>query len=339
MLYKKICFSLFNFNLSFEILIKRSNNKWPLFNSSILKQITYLSDKFIFFTDLIRIANDKNKVEILDYMHKCIPLINHESVACSHRNILLSLKEATKDPKVNEYVDNKIAEMNLFNGVPDRAVHLLSTSNNPGVISTISSEIEKFSDLYGYNIFDFDSSCSDRGSSLVYFFQNHSDLISNKVILHFSPEYELENWFRKANHALGCHYSTSNIEGDNFDLNLDITSIDLPNESVDFVICHRVLEHVYDDFQALTEVHRILRKTGVLQISVPMTPQLKKTLNWYIPDRTHADHLRQYGADFECLLHEAGFTVNEEKWFLEQSVSKLVENNSYPLKMYHAFKN
>lgn len=49
----------------------------------------------------------------------------------------------------------------------------------------------------------------------------------------------------------------------------DIKNIPLKNESVDAIICRAVLEHVDDPFQAVAEMHRILKPDGQCLISLP----------------------------------------------------------------------
>jgi SAM-dependent methyltransferase len=43
----------------------------------------------------------------------------------------------------------------------------------------------------------------------------------------------------------------------------------LPDEKYDYIVCTEVLEHVYQPFQAVEEIHRLLKKGGYLFISVP----------------------------------------------------------------------
>jgi SAM-dependent methyltransferase len=84
----------------------------------------------------------------------------------------------------------------------------------------------------------------------------------------------------------------------------DLTSLPFADESFDAVVLGEVLEHVEDDRGALTEVARVLRREGVLALSVPANPKL------YGPSDVWAGHLRRYTRPE--LLHActaAGFTV------------------------------
>ncbi len=49
----------------------------------------------------------------------------------------------------------------------------------------------------------------------------------------------------------------------------DGTTLPVASESVDFVVSFEVLEHVDDEAQSLAEIHRVLKRDGVLAMSVP----------------------------------------------------------------------
>jgi SAM-dependent methyltransferase len=92
------------------------------------------------------------------------------------------------------------------------------------------------------------------------------------------------------------------------------------DNSVDFVLCSHILEHVRDDRKAMREIFRILRSGGIAVVMVPIIRGVEEThedpaidtpeLRWkyYGLD----DHLRQYGkADFVDRLTAAGFEVDQ----------------------------
>jgi SAM-dependent methyltransferase len=136
-------------------------------------------------------------------------------------------------------------------------------------------------------------------------------------VLHFAAEPWVRGWFE----ARGADYVTADIN-DLFDLQLDITAMDLPDASTesgyDLVMANHVLEHV-DDRAALAEMFRILRPGGQAVITVPMIE------GW---DVTHEDpslttdeerrlhygdptHLRFYGRDVRDRIRAAGFGLEE----------------------------
>jgi predicted SAM-dependent methyltransferase len=132
-------------------------------------------------------------------------------------------------------------------------------------------------------------------------------------------------------------YETSNIVGEDVDLNQDLTAMTVERK-YDLIICHRVLEHVMDDGAAFRELYRILVPGGLLQISVPQSMQEAMTKEWVIPDETHHEHVRHYGRDFSMRLEAAGFSVAEELWLLRLPRQELLAHGAYPLRMYHARK-
>ena len=139
------------------------------------------------------------------------------------------------------------------------------------------------------------------------------DLPPDARVIHFAAE----PWVRAEMEARGARYQTADIN-DLFELQLDITDIDLPDASVDMVMANHVLEHV-DDARAFAEIHRILTPGGQAVITVPMiegfdrtyedpahnTPELRKL---YYGDPTH---LRWYGRDFRDRFAAPGFSVTE----------------------------
>jgi ubiquinone/menaquinone biosynthesis C-methylase UbiE len=82
---------------------------------------------------------------------------------------------------------------------------------------------------------------------------------ASSAILHFGPERCLERWFRPRFNG----YKTADLSRSDVDLNLDIENIGLASESIDVTVCSHVLEHV-DDRRALSELHRVLKASGML---------------------------------------------------------------------------
>src|SRR6185312_11658560 len=118
----------------------------------------------------------------------------------------------------------------------------------------------------------------------------------------------------------------------------DLTAIGLPDSSFDLVICHRVLEHVLDDHAALAELHRVLRRGGLLNVSVPQAVHREKTAEWIIPDASHHGHVRQYGRDLTDRIDKVGFSVELESWLLRRPRPELLSLGAYPMRIYNARK-
>ncbi|MEM1345247.1 MAG: methyltransferase domain-containing protein [Pseudomonadota bacterium] len=129
-------------------------------------------------------------------------------------------------------------------------------------------------------------------------------------VLHFAAE----PWVGPYLSARGAHYTTADLN-DRFDLQLDITAMDLPDGAYDMVIANHVLEHV-DDRAALAETARILTPGGQAVLTVPLVAGWAETYEGAhldAPARAQrlgdADHQRFYGADFRTRFAQAGFTV------------------------------
>ena len=141
----------------------------------------------------------------------------------------------------------------------------------------------------------------------------HINKLRSSRILYFAPELSMMLWFRRN----GIHPSTADLYDRRAALRLDITAIDLPDNSQDIVVCNHVLEHVSDYELALSELHRILRSRGILIISFPVEPSSDSVIE--MKDSTpeerirycgQHDHLRLFGNNSAGILENAGFEVS-----------------------------
>ncbi len=97
------------------------------------------------------------------------------------------------------------------------------------------------------------------------------------------------------------------------------------DESFDIVICLDVLEHIWEDDQVVSEIHRVLRKGGKFLISVPEDPNL-----WSHHD-TAVNHVRRYSKNSLILLIENSGLEATRVWstlFLLRPLIKLVRKKS-----------
>jgi SAM-dependent methyltransferase len=146
--------------------------------------------------------------------------------------------------------------------------------------------------------------------------ERNIDLTMARVI-HFAPERVfLKKYYDAPNYVFG-------------DLNpkprygkrlhkLDISNIDFPDESFDYLIAFDVMEHVVDHMRAYAEITRVLKPGGQAFLTVPIIYALKKT---YTPPANMpqgkkdlicgGDHKRLYGRDFPDFLINAGLDVEE----------------------------
>ena len=138
-------------------------------------------------------------------------------------------------------------------------------------------------------------------------------------LLHVAPEVALMRKFHKIYAAQPADYVTADLESPLADMHFDIQHIPLEDESFDAVICNHILEHVEDDYQAMREILRILRKGGWGVILSPIDMQRETTFeDDTITDEAERtrifgqyDHRRIYGRDYAKRLEEVGFEVYE----------------------------
>jgi hypothetical protein len=219
-----------------------------------------------------------------------------------------------------------IAESDIREGIPYSSnVRLF-----PDLWEKAMPAILAHEEAYGGALFSVQWPSLSRGRALRYYFEHHPPV---GRVLHVAPEAELQAWFR----AGGFAYETLGVGPQN-DLAEDLTALPLDDGVYDMVICHRVLEHVFDEAAALSEVLRILRPGGCFNVSVPESMHLPSTLEWNYPDASHHNHFRQYGADFADRLAVAGFKVGVEDWLLQQSKEQLQAAGTCPFRFYNAVR-
>lgn len=145
-------------------------------------------------------------------------------------------------------------------------------------------------------------------------------------LLHFAPEKIFYNIFSNNN---GIDYTACDLFPEKYNYNgkteitkVDITKIPFGDNSFDFIICSHVLEHIPNDFLAMSELYRVLTKNGNSILQVPIDYNREETYedhNITSPeDRLKAfgqdDHVRIYGKDYKTRLENSGFIVNEDNY-------------------------
>ena len=157
----------------------------------------------------------------------------------------------------------------------------------------------------------------ERHRLLWLYLRNHTNLFQDCLkVLHFAPEYILEQKFRRCSNL---DYITADLNNPAM-LKVDITDIPLPDATFDVVLCSHVLEHVPDDRKAMRELCRILKPGGWAILLVPI--ELDRATTFEDPTVTdpqerlrlfnQTDHVRIYGRDYVERLEEAGLTVRQD---------------------------
>jgi SAM-dependent methyltransferase len=90
----------------------------------------------------------------------------------------------------------------------------------------------------------------------------------------------------------------------------DICNLPFPEKSFDLIVATDVIEHVEDDFTALTELRRLLKPGKFLLLTVPTFPLL-----WGLQDEV-SHHKRRYRlAQLLQKLHSAGLSPQQKFYF------------------------
>jgi SAM-dependent methyltransferase len=138
--------------------------------------------------------------------------------------------------------------------------------------------------------------------------------LPGRHLLHFAPEPLLDPVFARLPRV---ERVTADLHAP-ADLRLDITKMDLPDDSFDLILCSHVLEHVPDDRAAMRELRRVLVDGGLVLVLVPYRPGATTYEDPSITsplDRMVAfgqqDHVRIYGNDLPDRLRETGFEVED----------------------------
>lgn len=147
--------------------------------------------------------------------------------------------------------------------------------------------------------------------------ERHPDWLDGQDVLHFAPEYCLDQRYQVRMKARGGRYVRADFAPRKGETQVDLHAIPFPERSFDTVICHNVLEHVADDHKALLEIARVLRPDGRALISVPMFDAWAQTYEEPSISSTTGrdlhfnkdDHLRLYGRDFYDRLAHAGLDL------------------------------
>lgn len=150
------------------------------------------------------------------------------------------------------------------------------------------------------------------------FLERETDVLKgNHRVLHCAPQWGIQK-------RMETYANLDYIPGDKFMpgydyyegvVNIDLLDLDFEDNSFDYIICNRVMEHIPDDMQAYTEMYRTLKQGGIAYISVPMDLEMEKTHEAYtdLENRIRYygqwDHVRMYGKDIKDRIESVGFKV------------------------------
>ncbi|MES1201483.1 MAG: methyltransferase domain-containing protein [Pseudomonadota bacterium] len=156
---------------------------------------------------------------------------------------------------------------------------------------------------------------------LVYLFLQHRPqlLPRGARLLHVAPEAKLEEWLR----APSVDYLTADLIDPHADVHFDLRAIPYDSARFEAVIANHILEHIPEDTQAMSEIHRVLTPGGWAILQVPIS--LKLAFTDEDPSVTDPaererrfgqnDHVRIYtAADYTARLARVGFEVEAFNW-------------------------
>lgn len=136
------------------------------------------------------------------------------------------------------------------------------------------------------------SQARHRGHRLFYE-KNFNNIKGN--LLYIAPEENLKYFQKNSNLSV----KTSEYSEETFaDFHYDLEHIDSPSFYWDYIICHRVIEHISDDRKGMQELYRILKKGGFCILSVPIDQNVYKTIRYDAPNPHESLHYYSYGNDF-----------------------------------------
>lgn len=146
--------------------------------------------------------------------------------------------------------------------------------------------------------------------------QRETDLFTGRPLSlpYPAPEPVLKKRFRALDHL---DYLSIDIESPLADEKMDLTKLDLDDQTFDCCYGSHMLEHIQDDRAAMSEIYGVLRPGDWSLLVVPIN-QEKTYEDPAIVDPAdrlehfgQANHVRRYGRDFAERLRSVGFLVDE----------------------------
>jgi len=176
---------------------------------------------------------------------------------------------------------------------------------------TEDNNYDRFKDTYKRKICPY-CFAAPRHRIICYYLDKNNQM-SNGDIIMFGAEYSIRKWFDKK----GYQYTMADLFDPTADVKVDIQNTPFPNEKWGLIVCNHVLEHVNDYKKALKELKRILKKDGILELTVPTDRSFETCyedpciVNKEERIRVfgQGDHMRIFGNDFEKTLTDLGFLV------------------------------
>lgn len=173
---------------------------------------------------------------------------------------------------------------------------------------------------YGYenvrdNVLSPSTLSLERHRLLWLYLQNETDLLTRpQKLLHFAPE---QCFYKNFRNSEIIQYTTTDLNSPLADVQADICDLPFEDNEFDFILCNHVLEHITNDYKAMQEIYRVLKRGGMAILQIPLQNNRATTFEDYsITDRKERarifgqyDHVRVYGMDYFTRLKQVGFEV------------------------------
>ncbi len=164
-------------------------------------------------------------------------------------------------------------------------------------------------------------------------------LSANLSVLDVAPEEFMQ---RKLHALANLDYLSIDLVSPLAMKKMDVTKLELTDESFDVAFCNHVFEHIPNDLQAMREVRRILKSGGWAILQTPV--DLSRATTDEDPSITdpqellrrfgQTDHIRIYGRDLFDRLREAGWDISTpalESWLTAKEIQHYALNPAEPL--------
>ncbi|TAE08743.1 MAG: class I SAM-dependent methyltransferase [Bacteroidetes bacterium] len=148
-------------------------------------------------------------------------------------------------------------------------------------------------------------------------------------VLHIAPE---ACFMKPLEKATNIDYVTADLVSPLAKVKMDIHQMPFENNTFDVLFCNHVLEHVADDYQAVREIHRVLKPNGWAILQVPF---FRTDLEVTYEDASitspadrfkhfgQEDHVRMYGNDYAIRLASSGLVVDANTFAQQLTPEKI----------------
>lgn len=108
------------------------------------------------------------------------------------------------------------------------------------------------------------------------------------------------------------NYRSADLFMNNVDDKVDIQDLPYQNDSIDFFNCSHILEHVFDDRKAISELYRILKPNGIGILMVPIMLTVTETIEDPL-EKNEAIRWAKFGQDDHVRLYNKQDYINRIK--------------------------